>query len=105
MNHGLNEMDLGFIRDSISQFEEIHKAVLFGSRAKGAYKTGSDVDIAVFGQNVDFEVISKLHAILEDESPMPYFFDIIDYNHLGKKELQDHIDRVGEVIFVRGKEQ
>lgn len=101
MEFGLREEDLSYIVDAMQQIEEIDKAVIFGSRAKGNYKPGSDVDIAVFGENVTFSTLSKLHATLEDSSPMPYFFDIIDYTHTEHKELKEHIERVGKIIFER----
>jgi uncharacterized protein len=85
MKFGLSESDISYIIDSISRFNNINKAVMFGSRAKGTYKPGSDVDIALFGSEIDFETTSRLHAILEDKSPMPYRFDIVDYTHLEKR--------------------
>ncbi len=48
--------------------------------------------------------ISRLHAKLEEESPMPYLFDIVDYTHLNHVELREHIDRVGKFIFKREHE-
>jgi hypothetical protein len=38
---------------------------------------------------------------MEEDSPMPYFFDIVDYTHLANNELKEHIDRIGKVIFTR----
>lgn len=35
----------------------------------------------------------------QDESPMPYLFDIVDYTHLEHKELKEHIDRIGKMIY------
>ncbi|MDA8229613.1 MAG: nucleotidyltransferase domain-containing protein [Desulfitobacterium hafniense] len=101
MSFGLNEQDLTFIVSTIVQFNEIKKAMIFGSRAKGNYKPGSDVDIAIFGDDITFDTISRLHAVLEDDSPMPYFFDIVDYSHLTHEELKEHIERVGKIIFQR----
>lgn len=46
---GLKEEDLQYIIDNIKRFPEIKKAIVFGSRAKGNYKVGSDIDIAIFG--------------------------------------------------------
>lgn len=59
---------------TMQQFPEIEKAAIFGSRAKGTYKPGSDLDIAIWGDDISFSTLSRLHAILEEESPMPYFF-------------------------------
>ncbi len=101
MNFGLRDGDLDYIITTIRQFSEIEKAAIFGSRVKGNYKPGSDVDIAVWGHGISFSTLSRLHAILEEESPMPYFFDIVDYSHLQHQELKSHIDRVGKVFFTR----
>lgn len=101
MNFGLRITDLEYIINSIIQFREIEKAVIFGSRAKGNYKAGSDIDIAILGEKVTFDTISNLHSMLEDKSSMPYMFDIVDYTHLKHKELKGHIKRVGQVIYER----
>ncbi|WP_206812082.1 nucleotidyltransferase family protein [Paradesulfitobacterium ferrireducens] len=102
MSFGLLNEDLSYIIKSLQQFPEIKKAAIFGSRAKGTYKSGSDVDIAIWGDSITFSTVSRLHAMLEEESPMPYFFDIVDYSHLNHDELRKHIDRVGVPIFVKG---
>lgn len=99
MKFGLSREDLNYITQAIAGFAEIDKAVIFGSRAKGSYKQGSDVDIAIYGHNVSFHTVSKLHALLEDESPMPYFFDVVDGTHLDHADLKDHIERVGQPIY------
>lgn len=99
MNFGLKESDLEHIIKVISNFSEIDKAKIFGSRAKGNNKPGSDVDIAIYGENVSFDTISALYGLLNEQGPLPYFFDIIDYTHLNHKGLKEHIDRVGRIIY------
>ena len=101
MKFGLLENDLIFIRATLAKFPEIEQGIIFGSRAKGSYKLGSDVDIAITGMNVSFNTVSKIHSILEEESPMPYFFDIVDYSHLKNDELKKHIDRIGVVFYIK----
>lgn len=103
MSFGLKDFDIKYIIQKISEFKQIKKAVIFGSRAKGNYKAGSDIDIAIIGDDVDFNVISKLHSLLENQGPMPYLFDIIDYTHLDNEALKDHIDRVGKIIYTNNK--
>lgn len=73
MSTGLSELDIEYIVGVIAKFREIKKAVVFGSRAKGNYKAGSDVDIAIYGDDITFDTISSLHSLLEDESPLPDF--------------------------------
>lgn len=101
MNFGLSNADIAYIVSTIRSFDEIDRAVLFGSRAKGNYKSGSDIDLAIVGDKVTFTTVARLHYRLEEEGPLPYFFDIVDYQHTTHKELKDHIDRVGMVIFDR----
>jgi len=99
MNLGLSEFDLEYIIDTIKKFNEIDKAIVFGSRAKGNFKPGSDIDIAIYGEKITFDILSKLHSSLEDESPMPYLFDIVDFTHSNNKELKEYIERAGKVIY------
>jgi len=73
VSFGLRELDLEYIVSVIRGFDEIEKASIFGSRAKGNYKPGSDIDIAVYGENINLDILSKLNSILEEKSPMPYF--------------------------------
>lgn len=99
MEFGLKESDLKYIISILKRYPEIKKATIFGSRAKGTYKNGSDVDIAIYGKEVDFNIVSKVHYLLEETGPLPYLFDVIDYDHLEHKELKEHIDRVCKVIY------
>ncbi|MCT4606624.1 MAG: nucleotidyltransferase domain-containing protein [Marinisporobacter sp.] len=103
MKFGLKNFELNYIIDALKKFDVIEKAVIFGSRAKGNYKPGSDVDIGIYGENINFDIISALHAMLEEKSPLPYFFDIVDYTHLKHIKLKEHIDRVGKVIYEKEK--
>ena len=101
MEYGLKKEDTEYIKNKLKEFKEIEKAVIFGSRAKGNYKKTSDVDIAIFGRNIDIDTISRLHAELEELSPMPYMFDIVSFNDIENKDLKEHIERVGKVIYIR----
>ncbi|WP_228037448.1 nucleotidyltransferase domain-containing protein [Nodosilinea sp. LEGE 06152] len=86
------------------QFEEIATVVLFGSRAKGNYKQGSDVDLAVKGDRVTHRTVAHLADVLNEDLPLPYFFDIVHYNSLASQPLLEHIDRVGVVLYDRASE-
>ncbi|MCA1950706.1 MAG: nucleotidyltransferase domain-containing protein [Treponema sp.] len=99
MKYGLEEADLSYIVAVLQQFPEIQKAYIFGSRAKGTYRTGSDIDIAIAGPSITFSTVSKLHALLEDQGPLPYFIDIIHYEEIKNPALKEHIDRVGKLIY------
>jgi len=69
----------------------VSKAVIFGSRAKGTHRCNSDIDIAVWGDGLYIErIFSEL-----DELPMPYKFDVVEYDKITHIALREHIDRVG----------
>lgn len=98
MKYGLTAKDLKFIINVLSDFESIQKAFIFGSRAMGNYKKGSDVDIAVKGAIAD-ETLLKIKSELENNIPLPYFFDVVDYDHLENQDLKKHIDQYGQLIY------
>jgi predicted nucleotidyltransferase len=98
---GLRESDIDYICQLFKNTPEVEKAVIFGSRALNTYERGSDIDVAIFGDKINFNVVAHLHFVLEEESPMPYFFDIVDYTHLKHEELKKHIDKYGIEIFDR----
>lgn len=92
---GLTQADIKRIAAAIKQFPEIDDAVIFGSRAKGTYKKASDVDLAIKGRAVTSETIKRLNFLLNEELPLPYFFDVVHYESLESQQLVEHIDRVG----------
>ena len=98
---GLTKNDIEIIVKLLSKYEEIDKAVVFGSRAKVTYKSGSDLDIALFGKLLSFQTISKLSYEFNEESLMPYHFDILNYNTIQNEELKNHIKKFGKVIYTR----
>lgn len=99
--YGINDSDLKYIIDLLEKHPEIREGVIFGSRALGNYKVGSDVDIALKGENIG-DIVSDISAILNEQSPLPYFFDIVDYHALTNTQLSDHIDTVGKIFYKAG---
>lgn len=76
----------------------IEKAVIYGSRARGNYREGSDVDLTLFGENLPYGVASKLWGKLDD-SDLPYLFDVSVFEKIDNEDLKDHINRVGKVLY------
>jgi uncharacterized protein len=96
---GLTESDLNNLVSVFTQIPEIEQASIFGSRAKGNFKNGSDVDIALFGKQLSFMIIARINSFLNEETSMPYKFDVLNYETITNKELKEHIERVGAVIY------
>ncbi|ENZ35531.1 hypothetical protein HMPREF1084_00112 [Clostridium butyricum 60E.3] len=99
--YGLLERDIRYIKKALEQCEEIEKAIIFGSRAMGNYKNGSDVDIAVLGELISNNTILKLNDYLNEIYPLPYFFDIINYNSITNENLKKNIDIEGKIIYTK----
>ncbi len=98
MRYGLPEEHIKIILDYIARHSEIEEAVLFGSRALGTYKPGSDVDIALKGNQVDSFLAAHLKSEIEEETCLPYFFDFVAYSKLSHKDLIKHVDEYGVVL-------
>ena len=100
-NFGLSAKTIDLIITTLNQFPQIERAVIFGSRAKGNYKNGSDIDIAIYGKEINFDLIVRLGSILNEDLPIPYKVDIINYEILKNKELKKRIEQEGKTIFSR----
>jgi predicted nucleotidyltransferase len=100
---GLSDEDLNNIVRIIEKNPKITDAVLFGSRAKGTFSNGSDIDIALKGEDLSLNDVLDLSIELE-ELFLPYKFDLVIYERIKEEALKEHITRVGVSIFRREKE-
>jgi predicted nucleotidyltransferase len=98
---GLRDKDLQTVIAILQQHPDVEQALIFGSRAKGNYKPGSDVDIALKGATLDHKIVSHISSILNEETQMPYKFDVLNYDAISNKDLTEHIDRVGIVFYTK----
>ena len=99
MRYGLSDHTLKEMQKLFSTFPEIEQVILFGSRAKGTCKPGSDIDLALKGNEVTGRTAGRLSAQLNEETLLPYFFDVVNFSGLENKDLVEHIERVGVVIY------
>ena len=100
---GLKDSDLTTIRSRLQQFPEVEEALIYGSRAKGNPRKGSDVDLALKGKQLDSSLISQISYILNEETLMPYYFDLLNYHSLSNPDLTDHINRVGKLFYQKSE--
>ena len=85
----------------LTTYQEIERVIIFGSRALGNAKPGSDVDLAFSGKNVTSHLVSLIQGYLEEETILPYFFDCIHLESIQNKELLTHISDHGKVLYER----
>ena len=96
---GLPERTMNELLDYFKSKPEIEKVVIYGSRAKGTYRNGSDIDFAIWSDN---ESISGI-AIDLDDLPTPYKFDVINYKTLIHQGMKNSIDTEGKIFYQRSK--
>jgi predicted nucleotidyltransferase len=96
---GIDHEELQNIVQIIKKCAKIEEAILFGSRAKGNYSDGSDIDIALKGNRVRLNDMLNLSIELDDLE-LPYKFDLVIYSRIKEQTLKDHIDRVGISLFL-----
>jgi predicted nucleotidyltransferase len=99
MKYGLPERTLDTLNSIFTKYQGIKQVILYGSRAKGNYRNGSDIDLAIVTDGT-FSYTDLLHISSDfEDSDMPYFVDALVYNELSNQELKSHIDRVGKVLY------
>lgn len=97
---GIKTEDWSAIIQAIKSEEKIQEIVLFGSRAKGNFRAGSDIDVALKGANINLNDLISISARL-DELELPFKFDLVIFDRIQEPNLTDHIQRVGICLFKR----
>lgn len=98
MKHGLDDHTVAQICAVFARFPEVERAVLYGSRAKGNYKPGSDIDLTLVGAAVTPALCATIADTLDDLL-LPYSLDLSVFADLHHPDLQAHIERVGVVFY------
>jgi len=104
VRYGLKDEHIQTFLEIIAKFDKVEKVTLFGSRAAGNHKKASDVDIAIFGKDVNAGVASAIKFEIEEETVIPYFFDVVAYPVIKNEKLKEHIDTKGVILWEKTKE-
>lgn len=84
----------------LSAHPNLEQAILYGSRAKGNYREGSDIDLTLTGIALNDIELGRIDNEL-DELLLPYTFDLSLLQQIDNPDLIDHIKRVGIVFYQR----
>ena len=98
MQFGLSKKTLDSLNSIFRKYHQVEKVIIYGSRAKGNFTEGSDIDLTIIGQKVDHSIIQLINNEIENLL-LPYIFDISIFNNIKNKDLIEHIKRVGLTFY------
>ena len=96
---GISEKSFGLIREAFQKYPEVEEVLIFGSRARGTYRPGSDIDLAIKGRTCSEQTALNITGHLNEEVPIPYFVDVVCLEGLKHPDLKAHVERVGKPLF------
>ena len=102
MKYGLEEKTIEQIQTVFFNHQNVEKVALYGSRAKGNSKTGSDIDLTLYGRNLTLKTLHNIENELDDLL-LPNKIDLSIFSHISNSELIEHILRVGIVLYEKNR--
>ena len=101
LRFGLKETAIEKICAVLAKYPQVDKAVIYGSRAKGNYKNGSDIDLTLHGgSDLTLNILYKITEEIDDLL-LPYTMDLSIFSQLSDPDFIEHIQRVGVVFYER----
>lgn len=98
---GISETSIKLICDTLSTYDTVEKAKVFGSRAIGNAKRGSDIDIVLYGERLNDSIIHEIKIILNEKLTIPYFVDILNFHVIENNKLIEHIKQFGKLLYIK----
>ncbi len=100
-DNGLPESAIHKICAVFARNPQVEKAILYGSRAKGTYRNGSDIDLTLCG-GADL-TLSVRHSIANelDDLLLPYMIDLSILRDISDHDVIEHIQRIGTPLYER----
>jgi len=94
----LKDIHIKVIQSVFSNYSNVEEAVLYGSRAKGNWRTGSDIDLTLVGDGLSLSTLLKIENELDDLL-LPYKIDLSIFDKIEDPDLIEHINRAGIVFY------
>lgn len=99
---GLDAEDIERICNVFVRYPAVVEVYIYGSRALGTQRSGSDIDLTLKGDNLDLKTLNRISNELDDLL-LPYMFDLSLFAQIENDALREHIERVGRVFYKWGK--
>lgn len=103
MKFGLSEETIRKFHSVFVRYPEVEEVIIYGSRAKGNYREGSDIDISLKGDQLTEDIRAKIWLDIDDLNT-PYLVDLSIFDALNSENLKNHIRRVGKRFYYKEKE-
>ena len=97
---GLPATAIHALRGVLQQYPQVLRATVYGSRAKGNFRPGSDLDLTLEGPELTFHDLTRISMLLDDLM-LPWKIDLSLLSHIDNAALLSHIQRVGKPLWVR----
>jgi len=98
MIYGLKKAVVKKIQKVLSGYPDVQKAILYGSRAMGNFKPGSDIDLTLEGTALTLRQLNNIENELDDLL-LPYEIDLSIHHQIEDPDLLEHVKRVGVVFY------
>ncbi|MDD2761298.1 MAG: nucleotidyltransferase domain-containing protein [Methylomonas sp.] len=95
---GLSVKTIAVLQKIFSNYKEVEQVVLYGSRAKGTQRKGSDIDLTLLGDKLDYRMLTRIETEIDDLL-LPYTVDLSLFAQIDNPDLIDHIRRVGLIFY------
>lgn len=99
--YGIYPRSYTLLLDELKKYPHIHQVILFGSRAMGNFKKGSDIDLALVGEKISPTILTTIIGRLNEELDIPYKCDVVHFSSLQSEALKKHILEKGVILFER----
>ena len=99
---GLKSEVIEKINSVFSKYPNIEQVVVYGSRAKGNYRLGSDIDLTLIGTDLSYQQLLQIATDIDDLL-LPYKVDLSIYKQINNPDLVEHINRIGQQFYIQNK--
>lgn len=97
---GIPQADSQRLLELIRTHSHVQKVVLYGSRALGRQRAGSDIDLCLEAPSMKLGELLELGAQLDDLL-MPWQIDLQLLHLIAHEGLVAHIERAGQLLWER----
>ncbi len=98
MKYGLDDSQINKINKIFTEFPQIEKATIYGSRAKGTHRNNSDIDLTLTGISLNYSTLINIEQKLDDLL-LPFNIDLTIIHNIDNENLLHHIERYGVVFY------